>query len=249
MRFVFLILITVFGGLIIYNLGQDEPIYYIEEPEEIHLSVDDIIYETNKQRNAPLKENKILNSVALFKAQDMLTNQYFAHTSPSGKEAKDLANDFNYNYVMIGENLAMGIFKDSAELVNDWMNSPGHRENIVSSKYTEIGVGVIAGTYEGENIWMAVQIFGTPKDICPEPDSNLLNQINGFQSDLKSIESEINIFKSKINQDPYNNQYVVEHNNLVDNYNVMHNKVKPLIEEYNQQIAKNNQCLSQYGIN
>lgn len=248
MRYAFFLIIIVFAGLVIYDLEQDDLVYYIEEPST-NLSIDGIIRETNKQRNAPLRENQLLNSIALFKAQDMLTNQYFAHTSPSGKEAKDLADNFNYDYIVIGENLAMGTFKNDAELVNDWMNSPGHRENIVSDKYTEIGVGIVEGIYEDQNVWVAVQIFGTPKDVCPEPDSNLLSQINNLKSNLESMESQINNAKSKINQEPYNNQYVIEHNNLVDEYNILYNKIKPLIEKYNQQIAENNQCLSQYGIN
>ena len=246
MRSLLLILIIILGALFINNSIQPEIV--IEEPE-IYLSVSEIINETNKQRTTPLRENQLLNSIALFKAEDMLNNQYFAHTSPLGKEAKDLADNFNYNYVVIGENLAMGMFENSAQLVQDWMDSPGHRENIVSDKYTEIGVGVVEGIYEGENTWMAVQIFGTSRDICPEPNLNLLNQINTLQSSLELVEVKISNIKSMINQDPYNNRYITEHNNLVDEYNKIHDQLRPLIDDYNRQINENNQCLSKYGIN
>ncbi|MBI2506980.1 MAG: CAP domain-containing protein, partial [Candidatus Colwellbacteria bacterium] len=120
-----------------------------------------IILETNLQRQQNgsgfLAENSTLDATAAEKANDMCAKQYFAHVSPSGIGAAELADSFGYDYISIGENLALGPFASDAALVEAWMGSPGHRANILNSRFTEIGVGVTKCIFEGSSVWLAVQ--------------------------------------------------------------------------------------------
>ena len=131
-----------------------------------------VIQITNQQRQLngslpPLKNNFTLSQSAMIKARDMLDLQYFEHESPFGVAVGDLARRVGYGYISVGENLAMGTFRSEQDLVNAWMNSPGHRANILNKNYTEIGVAVIRGVFEGKPIWMSVQHFGRPLTDCP----------------------------------------------------------------------------------
>ncbi len=135
--------------------------------DESLLSGSKVIQQTNLERQkaglAPLIENEKLNKAALAKAQDMLSKQYFAHVSPDGVGLVELLNSVGYIYQTAGENLAYGNFNNENKIVDGWMASPGHRANILNSKYTQIGVAVIKGIYQGKRVWMAVQEFGTPR--------------------------------------------------------------------------------------
>lgn len=116
------------------------------EVPNARLTAAGIIEQTNAQRGdfgqSALKENEQLNQAALAKVKDMFAGQYFEHISPLGKGPADLAKAAGYLYVSIGENLALGNYKDDAALVEAWMNSPGHRANILDPRFTEIGIGV-----------------------------------------------------------------------------------------------------------
>lgn len=120
---------------------------------------------TNDERadlaEAPLTRSAVLDEAARLKAQHMADNQYFAHYAPDGTSPWYWFKQVGYNYAHAGENLAIH-FSDSSEVVEAWMNSPKHRENIVSGKYTEIGVGTAKGTYEGYDTVYVVQLFGAP---------------------------------------------------------------------------------------
>lgn len=108
-----------------------------------------------------LTSNSKLSSAAYAKAQDMITNQYFAHTSPSGKTPWDFIKGAGYNYSYAGENLAIG-YTDASELFNAWMASATHRQNILNPNFREIGIAVVSGTYEGAETIVVAQEFGTP---------------------------------------------------------------------------------------
>lgn len=110
-----------------------------------------------------LRYNETLARAAQAKANDMLEKGYFAHTSPEGKSPWEFIKGAGYSYITAGENLAWGFPKDCAECVEEaWMNSPGHKANIVNKHFEEIGIGIVQGTYEGYNSTFVVQMFGTP---------------------------------------------------------------------------------------
>ncbi len=94
-----------------------------------------------------LKLNTELSAVARLKSQDMKDKNYFSHTSPTYGSPFDMMKKFGISYRTAGENIARGQ-RTPEEVVNGWMNSEGHRANILNSSFTEIGVGYVAdGNY------------------------------------------------------------------------------------------------------
>lgn len=106
-----------------------------------------------------------LAHAAQMKADDMAAHQYFAHTSPTGVEPWYWFKQAGYSFIYAGENLAID-FNDSDQVVDAWMHSPRHRENILKQEYTDIGIGVAQGMYEGHSTLYVVQFFGTPAPIA-----------------------------------------------------------------------------------
>ena len=116
-----------------------------------------------------LSENQKLNQAAQLKAENMTQNNYFAHTSPSGISPWFWFSKAGYNYKYAGENLARD-FSSAQATVDAWMNSPTHRDNILNSKYKEIGIGVTEGDLAGIDTTIVVQFFGaTYQDKVSEP--------------------------------------------------------------------------------
>lgn len=102
-----------------------------------------------RQQNGlkPLTTNWELSRVARYKSQDMLDKGYFSHTSPTYGTPFEMMKAFGLSYRTAGENIAMGYSTPEA-VVNGWMNSSGHRANILNASYTQIGVGYVAkGNY------------------------------------------------------------------------------------------------------
>ena len=95
------------------------------------------------EQEAALTEDWELSRVARYKSQDMHDNRYFAHNSPTYGTPFRMLRAFGLSYRTAGENIAMG-YAAPAAVVAGWMNSEGHRANILSSAYTKIGVGYVA---------------------------------------------------------------------------------------------------------
>ncbi|MCD7948120.1 MAG: CAP domain-containing protein [Oscillospiraceae bacterium] len=94
-----------------------------------------------------LTASKDLSDLARTKSQDMSSNNYFSHTSPTYGTAFDMLKAAGITYKYAGENIAYG-YATPAAVVTGWMNSEGHRANILSASYTQIGVGYVAdGNY------------------------------------------------------------------------------------------------------
>lgn len=109
-----------------------------------------------------LKVNPLLEAAAKAKAEDMAKNEYFAHNSPYGLTPWYWIRNSGYDYLYAGENLAVN-FTDSEDVEEAWMNSPGHRANILNNNFTEIGIGMANGMYQGREVTFVVQMFGSPK--------------------------------------------------------------------------------------
>ncbi len=106
---------------------------------------------------APLTANSLLTAAAAAHAADMASNGFFSHTGSDGSSSAERATRAGYNWSTIGENIAMGA--TSAEQVMEmWMNSSGHRANILNASFTEIGVGLDS---RGGSQW--VQVFARPQ--------------------------------------------------------------------------------------
>lgn len=118
-----------------------------------------------------LGANALLTAAAEAKAQSMLTEQYFAHQSPDGRMPWNFIKATGYSYRHAGENLAVH-FQQAEDVHAGWMASPTHRANILDTRFTDIGIGVSTGDFEGTPTVFVVQMFGTPKEIAvaaPEP--------------------------------------------------------------------------------
>jgi hypothetical protein len=123
----------------------------------------------NKDREgdglADLTVSPILEEAARMKAEHMAMNEYFAHTSPDGLNPWYWFYRAGYNFINAGENLAVN-FVDSGDVEQAWMNSPGHRANIMNGSFTEIGIAAVPGHYKGKKTIFVVQLFGTPAQVA-----------------------------------------------------------------------------------
>lgn len=93
------------------------------------------------------------------KAEDMVRDGYFSHIAKDGKNPWYWIKEAGYRFKYAGENLAV-LFDSANDIEKAWLNSPSHRENILNSKFTEIGVGIATGTYKGVETHYVVEIFG-----------------------------------------------------------------------------------------
>lgn len=108
--------------------------------------VDEVIRIVNEERAKqglqPLKKNNDLCKVAGIRATE--TTSLFSHTRPNGESCFTILKEYNISYMTVGENIAAGQ-QTPTEVMNAWMNSQGHRENIMNSSFGQIGVGVVKG--------------------------------------------------------------------------------------------------------
>lgn len=208
---------------------------------------------TNVQRKdnglATLVESSVLDDIAALRLEDMFKNQYFAHVSPASSSAESVAEEVGYDYISLGENLAMGNFGSDEKLVEAWMSSLGHRANILNTHYQEIGVAVKSGIFKGESTWIAVQIFGKPASACPTVDKALRLKIDSAESQLDAWQATLDSMQSDIQstppRNPAYNSKVDAYNNLADQYNALLLQTKPEIADYNNQVTALNKCIAQ----
>lgn len=240
------------------------------------LTRETVIALTNKARVengiAPLTENQLLNRIAEARARDMLEKQYFAHVSPTGQQASDIAQAIGYRYKIIAENIGSGDFYSNQKIVDGWMQSPGHRANILSAEVQEIGAAVLKGEFKGAETYMAVQIFGlqslpVTQKICVTPSEDLLHDIEvkkaeleTLQEQLKRLNNEMDAEKESIETDQrytYNDarkiQKLNERINAFNEKNRWYNRLvgeakakaavmESMVNEYNRMLQAYNEC-------
>ncbi len=131
------------------------------------ISAQDLLALTNQQRIAhgmnPLSLNSELSQAALMKAKYMFVKNFWAHNAPDGTTPWVFIKNSGYSYVYAGENLARG-FTDSSDVVDAWMASPTHRQNMLSPNYQDIGFAIMDGKLLGENTTLVVEMFGNQTD-------------------------------------------------------------------------------------
>jgi uncharacterized protein YkwD len=236
---------------------------------------------TNKQRQTylgagfALVENRQLDAAAAAKVKDMFAGQYFEHTSPAGHNAAYFIGNTGYEFIAIGENLALGDYSGESDLVKAWMASPGHRANILKPGYKEIGVAVGYGLYQGRQTWLAAQEFGIPKSACPAVDEALAAQIAAGQKALDQLAGQENFLLAKANEDQSRaqtlqkelnglvsghgsdseilakdrelNSAVAETNKDIDSYNTAVGQMQGIYNAYKSQIDKYNSQVNAYN--
>lgn len=241
----------IFVGEIKKEISNPPPLRATREAPQAVLTEAGVVKFTNLERvkngASALTVNTKLNASAELKAKDLFAKQYFEHVSPSGRDITDLAGDVGYAYLLIGENLALGNFENDEALVAAWMASPGHRENILNPRYSDIGVAVLKGTFEGRVTWVAVQHFGLPESACPLPDLGLKSRIDANKAQLSIWSAELGRLQSEIDSirpkrgEAYNAK-IDQYNQLADSYNKLLDETRVFIDEYNKQVDASNQC-------
>lgn len=136
------------------------------------ITKEEVIRLTNIERQklslGAVSENTALDSAAEAKAQNMFAENYWAHFSPSGKDPWGFMKTAGYRFSFAGENLAKN-FSDNQSVVTAWMNSPSHKENMVNTRYKDIGVAVEDGVLNGQHTTLVVQMFGTTENLAAAP--------------------------------------------------------------------------------
>ncbi len=220
----------------------------------VTINADFVLAFTNAERyweGLPiLSTNNKLSEVAKEKMVDMFTRQYFEHVSPTGESVSDLAKGVGYEYITVGENLALGDFASSKAVVDAWMDSEGHRRNILSENYSEIGIAAGRGMYQGRNTWIIVQSFGLPKSTCPAIDNDLQDELEIYEERLEIYQRVANMRKEAAEDEEvsYATRVArVEAYNIVARlYNSTAEKYRDLIDEYNEEAGEFNECMRGY---
>lgn len=148
---------------------KDAPTETDEEKAQRVTFINEVLELTNVERTKAklpaLTLNQNLNKAAQAQSEDLAFGDFFAHTAPDGTSLADRLEDANYTrYQTAGENIAAGQVT-AAQVVQEWMDSPGHRANILDSSFTELGVGYYylendTGEINYNRYW--TQTFGTP---------------------------------------------------------------------------------------
>jgi len=118
---------------------------YVPNIDDIKAVENEVVRLVNAERAKAglpaLKVNWELSRCARYKSEDMLNKNYFDHQSPTYGSPFDMIKNFGIRYTAAGENIARGQ-RTPAEVMNAWMNSSGHRANILNKQFNQIGVGV-----------------------------------------------------------------------------------------------------------
>jgi hypothetical protein len=185
-----LILLFVSAGILTYSIRTNFPAVL---GISANIPTQQLLILTNQQRqinNLPaLTDSQELDQAASNKAADMLSKDYWAHNAPDGTTPWVFIKAAGYNYVYAGENLARG-FNSASDVVTAWMNSPEHRQNILSPNYQNVGFAVATGNLTGEDTVLVVEMLGstnlsapvaaennTPPAVAVAPGSPAINNV------------------------------------------------------------------------
>lgn len=191
---IFFLIIAFFLGQALFSyLSTDYPAVL---GSSIDVSMQELLDVTNQKRKeqnvAPLELNEPLSKAAAMKADYMFEKNFWAHNSPEGTTPWYFIKKVGYEYTYAGENLARG-FTESADVMDAWMNSPTHKENILSPNYTDIGFAIKKGRLLGEDTTLIVEMFGntgsTPLEktseetnVMPNPNQQVLPAVSDVES-------------------------------------------------------------------
>jgi hypothetical protein len=214
----------------------------------------------------------LLNTIAEERVRDMFEKQYTGHISPIGEGASDVAQKVGYRYKIIAENIAGGMFLNNRKIIDGWLQSPGHRKNMLSQETKEIGVAILKGTMNGQDTWLAVQIFGlqsppVSSKTCVLPPQELYNrieikkaEIEKFSNMLDNLRQELDAEKTAIEDDRRmagSNRQAAQnlsikimtyneksnwYNNSLADARVKSTILKNMVNEYNRMLQDYNEC-------
>lgn len=187
-----------------------------------------------------------LDAIAQARLDDMFARQYFDHVGPAGEDVQSVTEAQGYSYLRIGENLAFGVYEDDRDVVNAWMQSEGHRENILDTKYTNIGVAVDERLFDGEESWIAVQVFARPESLCEQPDTYLKTRIRFGTLLIQQGEALLNAIADYVQHNPPSTQVfslIDAHGQLAQKLVVVSRDMERDVTQYNRQVDVYNHCI------
>jgi hypothetical protein len=153
--------VLIIGMQLGYNMTANGQVLGVREA----ISSQDLLAATNAQRAerhlSALQLSPQLSQAAFLKAQNILQEQYWAHTSPSGLTPWHWFGAVGYNYAHAGENLAKN-FTTTPAVMTAWMASPEHRANILAADFSQVGFATVDGTMGGQPVSLVVALYGTP---------------------------------------------------------------------------------------
>jgi len=156
------ILVSIIVFVFIFSLAQYLVIKEVNLASIISSVLVDFTNHDRQENNVPtMTMSSVLTKAAQMKADDMAAKGYFAHTSPDGLSPWYWFQKAGYDFSYAGENLAIN-FSDAGDVEKAWMNSQTHRENILNPHFTEIGIAIAKGVYNGKETIFVVQMFGRP---------------------------------------------------------------------------------------
>ncbi len=206
-----------------------------------NVTLQELLVLTNKEREAnglpALKLSNELSSAAEGKASSMLSENYWAHESPSGVTPWVFIKNAGYNYTYAGENLARG-FTNTEEVINAWMASPTHRQNMLSGNYKEVGFAIRTGVLTGEETVLVVEMFGSrelsgvPQTASTKPEiaaaSNNLNK-EEVKEEVKEEEDKNLVAGINLDQLSKSNISAVKKEPLINSVNFSSNTVRIIV--------------------
>jgi len=233
------------------------------------LSPEEVVRYTNEFRAAhglpPLTINPALNAAAQARAVDMKTHHYFAHQNPdTGEGPGEAIEAVGYVARASAENIAKGNWRSDQALVQGWIDSPGHRANLLNREVREIGVGLLrdGGITAGRPLarLYAVQLFGKPLSDCGELPSDrdraAIEEVDGrlelLNTRLRDRRRELDDLQARIDRASGNternrwiqdrNQRVGEFNQLVTEAKGVQDTLSVMIDTFNAKLADFNAC-------
>ncbi len=124
--------------------------------------------ERAKEGLGPLNLNARLNEAAANKGESMFAQDYWAHVAPDGTEPWEFISESGYAYESAGENLARDFYTEAA-LIEGWLDSPTHRENLLNGNFRETGLAVLDGEIDGQAVLLVVNLFAQPRLEAGDP--------------------------------------------------------------------------------
>lgn len=155
---------------------------------------DSLLQSTNQtrsqQQHPELAENSLLTVAAQAKANDMVARNYWSHSTPEGKQPWSFVDNTGYRYEIVGENLAYG-FSSSDEVIRGWLNSPSHRENLLSNDYSQVGFGVAKSPdFDGSGPeTVVVALYAKPGVIANSNKASVLGQSNSASLGITRLQT------------------------------------------------------------
>lgn len=157
------VLVIIVAVQLVYNLSVTGTLSVLGQ--ESPVTVSELLQDTNNQRTSnglpALTLNDKLDQAASLKAQNMFSQNYWAHNSPNGTTPWYWFTKVGYSYDRAGENLAKN-YPSTAATVAAWMNSPTHRANVLNKYYQDVGFAVMSGTLGGQPTTLVVAEYGQP---------------------------------------------------------------------------------------